>query len=134
MSAEHTNKGRKIAVVGMAGRFPDAENVRTFWNNLERGLESIQEFSDADLLKSGATPELLKNPNFVKTGTILENADHLDAAFFSFNPRNANIGVYGGASINTYVLTSLLANPEAAAAAGGYQLMLASDKDFLATR
>ncbi|HLX60646.1 MAG TPA: type I polyketide synthase, partial [Planctomycetota bacterium] len=164
MSAEHTNKGRKIAVVGMAGRFPDAENVRAFWKNLERGLESIQEFSDADLLKSGATPELLKNPNFVKHGTILENADHFDAAFFSFNPReaelidpqhrlflecawealedagygteprNANIGVYGGASINTYVLTSLLANPEAAAAAGGYQLMLASDKDFLATR
>jgi acyl transferase domain-containing protein len=163
MSTERNNK-RKIAVVGMAGRFPDAENVRAFWKNLERGLESIQEFSDEDLLRSGATPELLKHPNFVKRGTILENADHFDAAFFSFNPReaelidpqhrlllecawealedagygaeprNANIGVYAGASINTYVLTSLLANPEAAAAAGGYQLMLASDKDFLATR
>ena len=84
MGTEHTNKGRKIAVVGMAGRFPDAENVRAFWKNLERGLESIQEFADADLLKSGATPELLKHPNFVKRGTILENADHFDATFFQF--------------------------------------------------
>jgi acyl transferase domain-containing protein len=91
MSTEHTKGKSQIAVVGMAGRFPDAANVREFWKNLERGLESITEFTDEELLKSGATPELLKNPNFVKRGTILENADHFDAAFFSFNHREAEI-------------------------------------------
>jgi acyl transferase domain-containing protein len=30
-----------IAIVGMAGRFPDARNVDEFWRNLKDGIESI---------------------------------------------------------------------------------------------
>jgi acyl transferase domain-containing protein len=43
------------------------------------------------------------------------------------------VGVFGGIGMNTYML-QLLGNPELLAAAGGYQLMLGNDKDFLATR
>src|SRR6201999_2823989 len=42
--------------------------------------------------------------------------------------------VYAGAGMNTYLLTQILRDPALIAAAGGYQLMLASDKDFLCTR
>ena len=106
----------------------------------------------------------LEDPNFVKKGTYLQNADMFDAAFFGFNPRDAevmdpqhrvflecawealedsgyggdsrtsSIGVYAGASLNTYLLSNLLANPEIMRAVSGYQLMLGNDKDFLATR
>jgi phthiocerol/phenolphthiocerol synthesis type-I polyketide synthase E len=45
----------------------------------------------------------------------------------------SRIGVFAGVGMNTYLL-QLLRNPEALASAGGYQLMLGNDKDFLATR
>src|ERR1700744_3995728 len=45
-----------------------------------------------------------------------------------------NVGIYAGASINTYLLFNLLTNPKVTENAGAYQGMIASDKDFLATR
>ena len=44
------------------------------------------------------------------------------------------VGVYAGASINTYLLAQILRNPAVIEAVGGYQLMLGNDKDFLCTR
>ena len=35
-----------IAVIGMAGRFPGADSVTTFWDNLRRGEESIATLSE----------------------------------------------------------------------------------------
>ena len=32
-----------IAIVGMAGRFPGAKNIRQFWDNLRNGTESIMD-------------------------------------------------------------------------------------------
>ncbi len=32
-----------IAVIGMAGRFPDAENLDAFWKNLTDGRDSVRE-------------------------------------------------------------------------------------------
>lgn len=45
-----------------------------------------------------------------------------------------SVGVYAGAGMNTYLYTNILRNPALAEAVGGYQLMLASDKDYLCTR
>ncbi|MBI5722125.1 MAG: SDR family NAD(P)-dependent oxidoreductase [Burkholderiales bacterium] len=45
-----------------------------------------------------------------------------------------SVGVYAGASMNTYLHGRIMLNPALAAAVGGYQLMLANDKDFLCTR
>ena len=39
-----------IAVVGMAGRFPGARTIQTFWNNLRNGVESVTSFTDEELL------------------------------------------------------------------------------------
>lgn len=30
-----------IAIIGMAGRFPEADNIEAFWTNLKSGRESI---------------------------------------------------------------------------------------------
>ena len=32
-----TDDSLKIAVIGMAGRFPGAENIDQFWHNLQTG-------------------------------------------------------------------------------------------------
>jgi acyl transferase domain-containing protein len=157
-------KRQPIAIIGMAGRFPDAPNLRAFWQNLEEGKESLVDFTDEEIIKSGVDAALIQDPNYVKRGTFLEHCDLFDAGFFGFNPREAEImdpqhrvflecaweavedagyagpahepltGVFAGASMNTYLLINLLQNPEVLQAVGAYQTMLGSDKDFLATR
>ena len=51
------NEGQEqIAIVGMAGRFPGAADVDTFWTNLRAGVESIRAFTDAELTGGADTP------------------------------------------------------------------------------
>ncbi len=84
--------GSEIAVVGMAGRFPGARNVQEFWENLKNGVESISFFTDEELLSLGVEPELINNPNYVKSrGGILENDDVFDGKFFGYAPTEAEI-------------------------------------------
>ena len=161
---ERGAKSESIAVIGMAGRFPDAPDLQTFWQNLARGVESLIAFSDEEILASGVDPRQLRNQDYVKKGTILEGAEWFDASFFGFNPReaevldpqqrvflecaweamedagyggeggNRSVGVYAGESLNSYVYSNVLPNSDLVAAVSGYQMMLSSDKDFLATR
>lgn len=153
-----------MAIVGMAGRFPGARDLDAFWRNIREGVESLEPFSDADLHDAGVDPALSAQPQYVRKGTVLENADHFDAGFFGMSPREAQVidpqqriflecawealehagyppgaiaqavGVYAGASMNTYLLSQILRDPALAASVGGYQLMLGNDKDFLCTR
>jgi acyl transferase domain-containing protein/acyl carrier protein len=153
-----------IAIIGMAGRFPGAPNLQLHWENLVRGVEAITFFTDEELIATGVDPSLLRNPRYVRARGVLQDAELFDAGFFGFSPREAeimdpqhrvfleaawealenagyasgvqalNAGVYAGASLNSYLITSLMSNPEVMLAAGSYQAMLANDKDFLATR
>jgi acyl transferase domain-containing protein len=155
--------GLEIAVIGLAGRFPGAANVEQFWRNLRDGVESISFFSDEELLAAGANPALVQNPNIVKARGVLEDAELFDAAFFGYNPREAEImdpqqrvflecawealenagydsetcnnriGMYAGVSMNTYFV-NLYSNPELLDAMGQYQTFIGNDKDFIATR
>jgi len=34
-----------VAIIGMAGRFPQASNLQRFWENLCQGIESVSFFS-----------------------------------------------------------------------------------------
>jgi acyl transferase domain-containing protein len=38
-----------IAVIGLAGRFPGASDVRQFWSNLCNGNESIRRFAPEEI-------------------------------------------------------------------------------------
>ena len=65
-----------IAVVGMAGRFPGADSVSAFWDNLRRGEESIVTLSEEHLLAAGiGARALVKDvlPQWIGklTGTVL---------------------------------------------------------------
>ena len=50
-----------IAVIGMAGRFPEARNVDEFWQNLAAAKESIAFFSEEELLAAGIDQALHKS-------------------------------------------------------------------------
>ncbi len=68
----------EIAIIGMAGRFPGANKVDSFWENLRDGVESISFFTDEELISAGVEPSLLNDPNYVKASGILENIDLFD--------------------------------------------------------
>ncbi|HEY5836728.1 SDR family NAD(P)-dependent oxidoreductase [Streptomyces sp.] len=154
----------RVAIIGMAGRFPGAGDVETFWTNLEQGREGITVFSDEELSAAGADPALLAREGYVKAKGVLDDADLFDEGFFGYSPREAElldpqhrvflecawhalesagvdptrfdgrIGVFAGAGLNTYLLFNLMNNQRVLDATGMYQVALASDKDFLATR
>ena len=153
----------EIAIVGMAGRFPGAHNVDEFWRNLRDGVESITFYSEDELLAAGIDRETLNNKNYIRAGATLPDVDLFDASFFGFTPREAEVtdpqhrlilecawealenagynpdacrkrtGVYTGASTTSYVL-NIYSDPSVAASAGGMQIEIGNDKDYLATR
>ncbi|AJC52677.1 Beta-ketoacyl synthase [Streptomyces sp. 769] len=169
VSQPHQDQGQdqgldRIAVIGMAGRFPGADDVDAFWANLEHGREGITRFSDEELADSGVAPALLRQDDYVKAKGVLDGADLFDAGFFGYSPREAElldpqhrvflecawhalesagidparcdgrIGVFAGSGLNSYLLFNLMNNQRVLDASGMYQVMLSSDKDFLATR
>jgi phthiocerol/phenolphthiocerol synthesis type-I polyketide synthase E len=80
-----------IAIIGMAGRFPQAPNLQRFWENLYQGIEATSFFSDQELEQAGIPPELLRHPNYVKARGVLDDADLFDAGFFGYSPREAEL-------------------------------------------
>jgi amino acid adenylation domain-containing protein len=153
-----------VAVVAMAGRFPGAAGVEQFWRNLAAGVESIRVFADSELESTPAPPGGRRDPAFVPAGAPLDDVELFDAAFFDFNPREAEItdpqqrifleccwealerggydaerfdgavGVFAGAGMSTYFFNNVLAHPELLRTVAPFQLQVGSDKDYLAPR
>lgn len=141
-----------IAVVGMAGRFAGARDLREYWANLRGGIESITRFTDEELLAAGVDPAQLADPAYVKAGAVLPEMEQFDAAFFGFSPREASImdpqhrhfleccwlaledaghmpehfdgavGVYAGSGHNSYLPYNLLTNPQLVRSVGFFLL------------
>ncbi len=162
VTASNHQTGLEIAIIGMAGRFPGAKNIDEFWRNLRDGVESISTFSDAEIIAAGVDPSLLSHPNYVKAGTMLDDIDLFDAAFFGYTPREAEIlspqhrfflecahealenagynpqtykspiGVYAAVSTNDYALNNLFSNPDLVEAVGGFPIAIANG-EYLST-
>ncbi len=80
----------KIAVIGMSARFPGANNINEYWNNLLEGKETISKFSDEELSKFEVNfDELVSNPSFVKSRGVLDHIEQFDAPFFGMTPNDA---------------------------------------------
>ncbi|WP_309729086.1 type I polyketide synthase, partial [Chamaesiphon sp. OTE_75_metabat_556] len=78
-----------IAIIGMSGRFPGAQTLEQFWDNLANGIESSSALSDRDLHDRGISADLLENLNYVKRDSFLEDIDLFDASLFGFSPQEA---------------------------------------------
>ncbi|MGW0283968.1 type I polyketide synthase [Streptomyces sp. NPDC003236] len=153
-----------IAIVGMACRFPGADSVERFWDVLSEGRETLTRYTDEELLAAGVPAERLADPRYVRAAQTIDGTDLFDSELFQFTHDEAeildpqhrvflecalealqragydpgrtdgHIGVYAGAGLNTYLLHNLGERYRAASTVDHYRLMLANDKDFLATR
>jgi phthiocerol/phenolphthiocerol synthesis type-I polyketide synthase E len=156
--------GAEIAVIGMAGRFPAAPGVSRFWENLRDGVEGIRRFTPDELRAAGVPDAVLADPSYVPAYGWLAEADHFDAAFFRYTPREAEItdpqhrlflecawsaledagyapsrmdvaaGVYAGVCQSAYWIENLLSNRALLADGAAYDVMVGNDKDFFASR
>ena len=88
-NSHDTSYETTLAIIGMSGRFPGAQNVETFWHNIAAGIKSIRTFSDQALEEAGVDQALLSRPNYVKAGAVLEGIEQFDASFFGYSPREA---------------------------------------------
>lgn len=82
-------KYQDVAIIGMACRFPGADNATVFWENLKAGQESIRSFTQEELESAGVSRELLDDPNYVRASPVLDDIDAFDAPFFEHSPREA---------------------------------------------
>jgi len=150
-----------IAIIGMAGRFPGAPNIETFWRNIAAGRESITYFSPDELAAAG----ILAGPSHVPARGVLDDIAMFDAKFFGFTPREAeildpqkrvllelaqlslddagyspenrdatgDIGVFVGTSKNSYFAHNVGTHPDIVSSLGELKLGIANDASFTAS-
>jgi amino acid adenylation domain-containing protein len=158
-----------VAIIGMSGRFPGASDVEAFWQNVAAGKVTISHFSASEL-EARNSAGLESGPDYVAARGVLENPGMFDAEFFGISPRDAEsmdpqhrifletcwnaledagydqstyagqIGLFGGCSLNTYLLANLCHDRAFIdEVTGNYQVgefrsFMGNDKDFLTTR
>ena len=153
-----------IAIVGMAGRFPGAPDVATFWRKLCAGEDCLTRFTAAELLEAGVPRALVDDPNYVPVNGTLLDIEQFDAGFFGMNPREASItdpqhriflelawhalehsghdaarypgtiGVYAGCGASSYLMNNIYPNRADLAELGAMRIRMASSQEYLATR
>lgn len=87
-----TPSGRsKIAIVGMSGRFPEAEDLDAFWQVLFRGLDVHKTVPPSrwDVSTHVDPTGRRKNTSRTPYGCWLNNPGLFDAKFFNISPREA---------------------------------------------
>ena len=80
-----------IAIIGMACRFPGANDYNQYWQNIELGVNSISEIPPQrwDVEKYYSPNPETPNKSISKWAGLIEGIDQFDAQFFGIAPREA---------------------------------------------
>ncbi|WP_232426751.1 SDR family NAD(P)-dependent oxidoreductase [Teredinibacter turnerae] len=83
---------RDVAIVGMSGRFPQAENPAKFWENLKAGVDCVTEIPaergwNMERFFLEGTPQ--NGFTYSKWGGFINKVDEFDPLFFSISPKEA---------------------------------------------
>ncbi|MFG2652934.1 SDR family NAD(P)-dependent oxidoreductase [Streptomyces sp. NPDC048436] len=154
---------RRIAVIGLAGRFPGAQDVDQLWTNLVDGVESLTELTDEQLRRSDISEESIASPHYIRRRPLMDDVEGFDAGFFGYRPREADItdpqqrvflevchtalqhagydparhegaiGVYGGSGPVAYHFRNVYENSRVRAAVGDMAIETNNNLDYLAT-
>ncbi|MCP3746818.1 beta-ketoacyl synthase N-terminal-like domain-containing protein [Paenibacillus sp. A3M_27_13] len=93
LRTQATVQQEPIAIIGMSGRFPMADNLEQFWDNLVSGKDCISEIPKDrwDWREIYGDPLTEVNKTNVKWGGFIEGVDEFDPAFFGIVPHEAEL-------------------------------------------
>jgi acyl transferase domain-containing protein/thioesterase domain-containing protein len=78
---------RHIAIIGMAGRFPGAPDLESFWRVIAEGRDTISRF---EIDEGGAGMDGPSGgENYIRARGVLEGVEDFDAEFFDTTPEEA---------------------------------------------
>lgn len=86
-----TETGLEIAVIGMAGRFPAADDIDQLWRNLVSGVDAISRLEEHELRGSGITSGEMSKENYVRAKGVFPRLEYFDANFFGYTPADATV-------------------------------------------
>ncbi|TMU98191.1 SDR family NAD(P)-dependent oxidoreductase [Streptomyces sp. DASNCL29] len=79
----------RIAVIGVAGRFPQAPDLDTYWSNLAEGRDCVTDFPVHRY--DAAYARVVEEADFPRHAGIVDDAETFDAEFFRIYPREAEL-------------------------------------------
>jgi acyl transferase domain-containing protein len=162
--AEVIEAGSRIAVVGMAARYPGADNLDQYWANLLAGRDCLTPLSREELLATGEVADRVDDPSYVPVHGRITDPAGFDAQLFGYSPRDATlidpqqrvflecawealdhaghdprsypgtVGVYAGCPLSTYSFLLYLHRGRTKSSADEYQFTIAAAPDHIATR
>ncbi|AJH24551.1 polyketide synthase [Bacillus velezensis] len=87
-----TDRSSDIAVIGMSGMFPKAENQHDFWDNLMENKDCVSEIPEDRWDSSYYSEEkTAKYASYSKWGGFIDRPDRFDPLFFSVSPWEADL-------------------------------------------
>jgi len=153
-----------IAIIGMSGAFPGAQDIEQFWKNLVEERCSLKRFSEQELEEAGISAEEFRREDYIRVGGNIGDVDLFDNDFFGISNRDAmlmdpqhrrffqyawkafenagydvsrfrgRVGVYAGVSLNTYLTTVLLKSPSVDLARDAQTIIFGNLGDYVTTR
>lgn len=152
-----------IAIIGLAGRFPGADDIDTFWENQVAMRAGSSTLSREQMAESGRTDAQLARRDLVGLDASIRDFDCFDAPFFGINASEAElmdpqmrllletawealenggcvpstfagrIGVFAAANISTYWLHNLAGRYREADPNELLHIVATNSQDYLAT-
>lgn len=152
-----------VALIGIGVRLPGIRTTKEFWQSLLKGQSTISFFSKDEVLASGIELDVVRNPNYIKAGSYLDNIEYFDAEFFNYSVREAQlmdpqqrlfmeccwevieqagynpetykmgIGIFAGANISTYAM-NLLTDSELQKSVDSLRIRHGIGNDYLTTK
>lgn len=84
-------KKEEIAIIGLAGRYPGADNLQEFWKNLCDGKDCITEIPKErwDFESYFDSHKNVEGKSYTKWGGFLNQIEYFDPLFFHISPKEA---------------------------------------------
>ncbi|ERH59378.1 MULTISPECIES: type I polyketide synthase [Bacillus amyloliquefaciens group] len=82
-----------IAIIGLSGKYPMAEDLSQFWDNLKSGKDCITEIPPDrwNMDDFFSEDRDMKGKSYSKWGGFISGADQFDPLFFHISPREAEL-------------------------------------------
>ncbi|WSM37967.1 SDR family NAD(P)-dependent oxidoreductase (plasmid) [Streptomyces cellulosae] len=154
----------RIAIIGMAGRFPGAESLNALWELLASGREVLSRFTEQELRASGVPEAEAAQPGYVPVKGILDDIAGFDSQLFGYSGLEASVidpqqriflecawtaledagcdpegftgsaAVFAGSMLSTYLIHNLLPRTDLKASLGVPLIFQGNAPDGLAPR